>query len=133
MKHKRSNPKSGGGWPAVAYTVQKSFGAYGGPMQFWRHMFSRNTCKTCALGMGGQSGGMRNEAGHFPEFCKKSVQATAADMQPPIARDFFDRFSLEQLARLTPRELENLGRLAYPVVRGVGDSHYRRISWDEAF
>ena len=124
---------AGGGWAAIGYTIAKSFKAWGGPAAFWRHMASRNACKTCAVGMGGQAGGMRNEAGHFPEFCKKSVQATAADMQPPIARDFFDRFSLEQLARMSPRELENLGRLAYPVIRSVGDSHYRRISWDEAF
>jgi molybdopterin-dependent oxidoreductase alpha subunit len=123
---------AGGGWAAIGYTIAKSFKAWGGPAAFWRHMASRNSCKTCAVGMGGQAGGMRNESGHFPEFCKKSVQATAADMQPPIARDFFDRFSVEQLGQLTPRELENLGRLAYPVVRGEGDTHYRRISWDEA-
>lgn len=27
--------------------------------------------------MGGQMGGMVNEAGHFPEVCKKSLQAAA--------------------------------------------------------
>ena len=75
---------------------------------------------------------MRNEAGHFPEFCKKSVQAMAADMQAPVAADFFDRHSIDELARLTPRELENLGRLAYPVVRETGGTHYRRLAWDEA-
>ncbi len=73
---------AGGGWAAIGYTISKSFKAWGGPAAFWRHMASRNACKTCAVGMGGQAGGMRNEAGHFPEFCKKSVQATAADMPP---------------------------------------------------
>src|SRR5215510_10487497 len=124
---------AGGGWAAIGYTIAKSFKAWGGPAAFWRHMMSRNACKTCAVGMGGGAGGMRNEIGHFPEFCKKSVQATAADMQPPIASSFFDQYSVEQLSRLTPRELENLGRLSYPVVRGARDSHYRRIGWDEAF
>ena len=38
-----------------------------------------------ALGMGGQSGGMVNEAGHFPEVCKKSLQAMVADMQGAVA------------------------------------------------
>jgi molybdopterin-dependent oxidoreductase alpha subunit len=124
---------AGGGWAAIGYTIAKSLRAWGGPVAFWRHMASRNACKTCAVGMGGQQGGMRNEAGHFPEFCKKSVQATAADMQPPIPLDFFDRHSIDQLAGRTPRELENLGRLAYPVVRDSGGNHYRRLSWDEAF
>jgi molybdopterin-dependent oxidoreductase alpha subunit len=124
---------AGGGWAAIGYTIQKSIRAWGGPISFWRHMASRNACRTCAVGMGGQQGGMRNEAGHFLEFCKKSVQATAADMQPPIPADFFDRHTIDDLARLSPRELENLGRLAYPVVRVSGETHYRRLSWDEAF
>ncbi len=123
---------SGGGLAAVWYTVRKSFEAEGGPIEFWRHMNSRNSCKTCAYGMGGQGGGMRNESGHFPEFCKKSVQAMAADMQPPIARDFFERHSVDELSRLTPRELENLGRLSYPLLLRGGDTHYRPVSWEQA-
>lgn len=128
-----SNVTSGGGWAAVWYTVQKSFEARGGPIGFWKRMASNNSCKTCAYGMGGQLGGMRNELGHFPEFCKKSVQAMTADMQPPVAADFFERHSVDELARLSPRELENLGRLAYPVMLRAGESHYRRLAWDEAF
>ncbi|MEO5930712.1 MAG: FdhF/YdeP family oxidoreductase [Candidatus Kapaibacterium sp.] len=124
--------RSGGGWAAVAYTVRKSFEAEGGPRRFWKRMSSRNACKTCAYGMGGQSGGMRNELGHFPEFCKKSVQAMAADMQPPIAGDFFENYPVAELAKLSPRELEHLGRLSYPVVLRHGDTHYRRLSWDKA-
>ncbi len=50
----------------------------------WKAMRSKNACKTCALGMGGQRGGMVNESGHFPEVCKKSIQAAAADLQPAI-------------------------------------------------
>lgn len=125
--------RAGGGWSAVIYTIEKSLKARGGPVSFWRRMTSRNTCKTCAVGMGGQLGGMRNEAGHFPEFCKKSVQAMAADMQPPIPAAFFQQHSTNELARLSPRELENLGRLACPVVRESGESHYRPLPWDEAF
>ncbi len=127
-----SDVKSGGGVAAVWYTVRKSFEADGGPLRFWKRMGSNNSCKTCAYGMGGQAGGMRNELGHFPEFCKKSVQAMAADMQPPIAPDFFERHPVAELAKLSPRELENLGRLSYPVVLRAGDTHYRRLSWDEA-
>ena len=50
----------------------------------WKALRSRNACKTCALGMGGQRGGMVDEAGRFPEVCKKSVQAMAADLQGAI-------------------------------------------------
>src|SRR5690349_7138149 len=105
----------GGGWHAVKYTFDQSLKAHGGFFEFWRHMMSRNSCKTCALRMGGQEGGMRNEHGQFPEFCKKSVQAMAHDMQPLIADGFFEQTSVDELARMTPRQLENLGRLSYPV------------------
>ena len=72
--------KTGGGWRAILYTLKKSREA-GGVWKLWKAMRSKNACKTCALGMGGQSGGMVNEAGHFPEVCKKSFQAMVADMQ----------------------------------------------------
>ena len=68
---------------------------------------------------------MRNEAGHFPEVCKKSLQAMVADMQAGPHPDFFPRFSIAQLRSLSPRELEWCGRLAEPSLRGPGDTHYR--------
>ncbi len=95
-------------------------------------MRSNNACKTCALGMGGQMGGMVNEAGHFPEVCKKSLQAMAADMQTGISPEFFARYSIAQLRSLSPRELESCGRLVDPLYAGPGDTHYRVITWDEA-
>lgn len=68
-------------------------------------MRSKNACKTCALGMGGQAGGMVNEAGHFPEVCKKSMQAMAADMHSGITPELFEKYSIQELAKLSPREL----------------------------
>ena len=65
----------------------------------WRRLRSRNTCKTCALGMGGARGGMVNEAGHFPEVCKKSMQAVAADLQGPLSEETLAT-ALERLAAL---------------------------------
>jgi molybdopterin-dependent oxidoreductase alpha subunit len=127
-----SNVRSGGGWAAIRYTFDQSFRSHGGPIAFWRRMLSKNTCKTCALGMGGQQAGMRNEHGHFPEFCKKSAQAMAHDMQPVIAPDFFARTSVDELARLSPRELENLGRLGHPMVIRAGSSHFEPLAWDAA-
>jgi molybdopterin-dependent oxidoreductase alpha subunit len=100
--------------------------------RLWGAIRSKNACKTCALGMGGQLGGMRNEAGHWPEICKKSLQAAAADMQDGIRDDFFQRYSLAQLRGLTSRELESLGRLVRPLYAGPDDAHYRVIDWDEA-
>ncbi len=122
--------KSGGGWQAIKYSLR--MGREVGYLPLWRAMTSRNACKTCALGMGGQQGGMRNETGNFPEVCKKSFQAMAADMRGRIEPRFFATYSIDQLSALSPRELEMSGRIADPLLAEPGDSHYRPISWDEA-
>ena len=121
---------SGGGWKAVRYTLRTANRV--GWLALWRAMRSKNACKTCALGMGGQLGGMVNEAGHFPEVCKKSLQAMVADMQGGITPEFFARYSIAQLQALSPRELEACGRLVEPVYAGPGETHYRVVTWDEA-
>jgi len=86
-----------GGFAAIAYTLKKGRQA-GGVAKLYKRLRSRNACKTCAYGMGGQRGGMVNEAGHFPEVCKKSVQAQAGDMQAPVPEEFFRRHSIAELS-----------------------------------
>lgn len=120
----------GGGWPAVFYTLSKALEV--GPLRLWKKMRSRNACKTCAVGMGGMSGGMVNEAGHFPEVCKKSLQAQVADMQGAISAHYFDDHNLDQLMKLTPKQAEDAGRLAYPVLLEPGAQKFKPISWESA-
>ncbi len=122
---------TGGGWPAVLYTLRKAR-EVGGILKLWKAMRSKNACKTCALGMGGQAGGMVNEAGHFPEVCKKSLQAMASDMQGAVRGEFFETYSLPQLQAFSSRELEACGRLTTPLVFHGDSQYYRPIDWDEA-
>ena len=123
--------RSGGGWPAIWYTLRKGREA-GGLLKLWRAMRSNNACKTCALGMGGQRGGMVNEAGHFPEVCKKSLQAMVADMQGAIGPDFWGRYGIAELQTLSPRELESCGRLTQPVLYTPELRRYQPIGWEAA-
>ena len=113
--------KSGGGWGAVLYTARVANRV--GWLPLWQAMRGKNACKTCALGMGGQLGGMVNEGGHFPEVCKKSLQAMASDMQHGIAPEFFQRYSIAQLRTLLTRELEFCCRLVDPIYEAPGDTH----------
>src|SRR5262245_42310227 len=122
---------AGGGWPAVFYTWKKAREA-GGIFKLWRAMRSKNACKTCALGMGGQRGGMVNEMGHFPEVCKKSLQAMVADMQGAVGSNFWQQFSVRELQQLSPRELEHCGRLVEPVRYTRQTGRYTPITWKEA-
>ena len=128
----RRRLKSGGGWHAIGYALRKSREA-GGLWKMWKALRSRNACKTCAVGMGGQRGGMVNEAGTFPEVCKKSIQAMTADMQGGIPADFWSTYSIAQLQKFTPHALEHCGRLTQPVVYDRTSDYYRPIEWDEAF
>lgn len=123
--------RAGGGLPAIAYATTTAWRT-AAMTETLRRLRSKNACKTCALGMGGQLGGMVNEAGHFPEVCKKSIQAQAADMQPGIPRELLARTDLDRLRTLSSREAENLGRLTYPIVVRPGGSHFEPIGWDEA-
>ncbi|MBC8355189.1 MAG: FdhF/YdeP family oxidoreductase [Planctomycetes bacterium] len=122
---------SGGGWPAIRYTLRKAKDV-GGIWKMYKALRTKNACKTCALGMGGQSGGMVNEIGGFPEVCKKSLQAMAADMQGAIKPEFWSTYSIEQLKAFSPFDLEHCGRLAQPVLYERGAEYYKPIDWDEA-
>jgi molybdopterin-dependent oxidoreductase alpha subunit len=123
--------KSGGGWAAIRYSLAKAREA-GGYWKLYRAMRSKNACKTCALGMGGQRGGMVNEAGHFPEVCKKSLQAMVADMQGAIRPEFWREYPVARLRQFTPRELEACGRLVQPVISTHDADRYEPIEWDAA-
>ncbi len=122
---------TGGGWPAILYTLRKMREA--GPWKLWKAMRSKNACKTCALGMGGQKGGMVNERGLFPEVCKKSLQAMAADLQGGIPKKFFETYSLPQMQAFSPRELEFAGRITQPMLHVQDEAYYRPIPWEAAF
>jgi len=134
MTKVNKHPTSGGGWRAIAYALHKARegGGVRGMWRMYRALRSKNACKTCALGMGGQRGGMVNEAGKFPEVCKKSIQAMAADMQGGIHEHFASDFSLDKLRNFSSRELEGAGRITQPLYAGPLDSNYRNISWDDA-
>jgi molybdopterin-dependent oxidoreductase alpha subunit len=122
--------KAGGGIPAIKYSLKVAGKV--GARNFIKSVFSKNTCKTCALGMGGQQGGMRNEAGHFPEICKKSMQAQLTDIQPAIPVKVFNETPIARFKEFKGRDLEGLGRLNNPLFKKPGGTHYQEITWNEA-
>ena len=122
--------KVGGGFKAIRYSLKAS-----NTVGFWkmlRAILSKNTCKTCALGMGGQKGWMTDEMRKFPEICKKSFQANITDIQPPIPDKLFKNKSIEDFKKTSARLLERSGRLNTPLYKAEGDSHYSTISWNLA-
>ncbi|MCX6213256.1 FdhF/YdeP family oxidoreductase [Spirosoma sp.] len=68
------------------------------------------------------------------EFCENGAKATASDADSRRADpEFFAKHSLVDLSHMTDRDLNNSGRLTHPLVLRPGDTHYRPITWRDAF
>ncbi|MFL0811409.1 MAG: FdhF/YdeP family oxidoreductase [Agarilytica sp.] len=119
----------GGGAKKVLYTLNTVRRI--GLKNSAKALTANNTCKACALGMGGQQGGMTNELGEFPSVCNKSIQAQSTDIQSPIPNEIFQH-SLEDLKALSGYQIEHLGRLNTPIYKTSEDDRYHPISWSAA-
>ncbi|MEM9571351.1 MAG: FdhF/YdeP family oxidoreductase [Pseudomonadota bacterium] len=119
----------GGGAKKVLYTLNTLRKI--GPVKATKALRAKNTCKACALGMGGQNGGMVNEIGEFPSVCNKSVQAQSTDIQPEIPNEIFTH-TIAEIAELSSKELEGLGRLNTPLYKAKGRDRFLPVSWDES-
>ncbi|MFM6483843.1 MAG: FdhF/YdeP family oxidoreductase, partial [Dolichospermum sp.] len=131
LPENKSNSHPGGGLPIIQYWVEKTLSPQG--LQLWQTLNHKSTCLSCAWGTGGQKGGFVNEAGEYLQRCAKSVEAIAAELQPGIKPDFFQKYNISELQELTSQECDNLGRLNYPLILESGSSHYQRISWEEVY
>lgn len=68
------------------------------------------------------------------EYCENGAKAVAWEATNKKAGpELFARYSVEELLEKSDHWLEKQGRLTHPMVLKEGESHYRPISWDEAF
>lgn len=124
-------PNMGGGLSVIEYWAEHTLSPEG--VKLWQTLLHKSACLSCAWGTGGQKGGFSNETGEKLQRCMKSVEAISAEIQPPIAKHFFEDHSIAALQTLSSLEADRLGRWSYPVIRRAGQSHYERISWDQVF
>ncbi|SMF20206.1 oxidoreductase alpha (molybdopterin) subunit [Alteromonadaceae bacterium Bs31] len=120
----------GGGWKAVISVLR--YASKIGPLNLLQTLRSKNACKACAFGTGGQSGGFRNEARRGIEVCNKNIQAHLSDIREGIPNQVFFQRSIDELSRLSGKELEDLGRLLTPLHKKAGASHYSPVSYQQA-
>jgi len=68
------------------------------------------------------------------EYCENGVKALADEATTSnIGADFFEKYSVEELALRTDFELNALGRITEPLLLKEGSIHYISISWEDAF
>ena len=120
----------GGGFKVVRSVFR--YAKQVGPLNLIRAVRSKNACKACAFGTGGQNGGYRNEKRSSFELCNKNIQAHLSDIRPGIDSRFFLENDIKALAKLSGKELEDLGRLVTPVYKRAGGSHYSPITYEQA-
>ncbi len=125
------NPQMGGGLSVIQYWAEHTLSPEG--PKLWQTLMHKSACLSCAWGTGGQKGGFTNEVGEKVQRCMKSVEAISAEIQPPVATHFFDQHSIAELQQLSSLEADRLGRLSFPVILRSGNSHYRRIDWEEIY
>ncbi len=68
------------------------------------------------------------------EFCENGAKAAAdAGTRDVVTPEYLSRFTLDELAAWTDRDLNRAGRLTQPVIRRPGEDRFSAIGWDEAF
>lgn len=127
---KTNKVASGGGFKAMQYVL--SCAQKVGARKLAAAVKSKNTCKACAFGTGGQRGGLHNEYSKRIEICNKNIQAQLSDIRDPIPAQIFEQNSIAELRELSAKQLEDLGRLATPLYKQAGADSYEAISYERA-
>ncbi|MCD2144181.1 FdhF/YdeP family oxidoreductase [Gordonia paraffinivorans] len=128
----RKHPKTwAAGVPAVAVALKRGLEQMG-PVRTAQTLFHLNQrngfdCPGCAWP---ETPGHRKHA----EFCENGAKAVAEEAtRRAVTPEFFARHGVEDLRTRSGYWLSQQGRLAHPMYLAPGDTHYRPVSWDEAY
>lgn len=70
----------------------------------------------------------------FAEFCENGAKAIADEATTKRATpDFFAKYSVEYLSKQTDQWLNAQGRITAPMFLDEGATHYKSITWEQAF
>lgn len=68
------------------------------------------------------------------EYCENGVKAIAEETTfERVDRDFFQKFSVEELSTWTDYQIGKSGRITEPFILNPGSIHYEPISWENAY
>lgn len=104
-----------------------------GPVRGWQALLHLNQkdgydCPGCAWP------DPDDERSRIAEYCENGAKAIAEEATTKkIGADFFAANSVADLAALTDFEIGKKGRIAEPVYLAKGATHYKSISWNNAF
>lgn len=133
LEHYASFSANGGGWAAIRYTFKKA-GEAGGIWKLYKAMRSKNGLARRARSVWeAKLAAWSTNVAPFPKSARNRFKLMTSDMQAAITADFWSRHSVAELQQWTPRQLEYAGRLIQPVLYERGNTHFRPLTWLEAF
>ena len=91
----------------------------------WR-ILNQGVCDGCSLG----PKGLRDDVIDGIHVCTSRLKLLRMNTQPAL--DPAELADIERLRRMSNKELQDLGRLPYPMVYRPGDKGFSRVSWDAA-
>jgi molybdopterin-dependent oxidoreductase alpha subunit len=91
----------------------------------WR-ILSRGVCDGCALGVAG----FRDWTIDGIHLCTTRLNLLSLNTMGALDPERLS--NVDALRRLSGKELRDLGRLPYPMLRRRGEPGFRRVTWDEA-
>ncbi len=75
-----------------------------------------------------------DERSSLGEYCENGLKAMAEEAQDKtIGRAFFAKHTVDELSNLSDFEIGKSGRIAEPMFLAEGATHYKPISWENAF
>ncbi|MEM7784855.1 MAG: molybdopterin-dependent oxidoreductase, partial [Planctomycetota bacterium] len=75
-----------------------------------------------------------DERSFVAEYCENGIKALSEEATKRRADpEFFANHSISELGQLSDFELGKSGRVTHPMYLAAGDTHYRKISWPDAF
>ncbi len=91
----------------------------------WR-ILTRGVCDGCALGVSG----LKDWTMDGPHLCSVRLNLLRLNTMPALDHRILS--DVGRLKELSSKDLRDLGRLPYPMLRRAGDPGFHRITWDEA-
>lgn len=90
------------------------------------NILNHGVCDGCALG----TTGLKDWTIDGIHLCNVRLRLLRLNTLPPL--DIARLADVSPLKNLRARELREMGRIPYPMIRRKGEAGFRRISWDEA-
>lgn len=96
-------------------------------LSYASRIITQGVCDGCALGVQG----LKDQTLTGPHICTTRLNVLRLNTMPAMDESIVHA-DIDELRKMSSRELRQLGRIPYPLIRRPGDRRFTRITWDEA-